>query len=180
LPEWLASYIVYNRHSEASEYTKWKTYHDLDDYLKEFKQHSLRNPIVEQVIAESLRVVRDIWKKYGEISEIHVELGREMKNPADKRAAMTKQISENENTNLRIKALLAELANDANVENVRPYSPSQQEILRIYEDGVLKSGIEIEDDIAKIAKLAQPSKSELIRYKLWLELKITVHHIPEK
>ncbi|HLP04804.1 MAG TPA: HNH endonuclease domain-containing protein [Paludibacter sp.] len=171
LPEWLASYIVYNRHSEASEYTKWKTHHDLDEYLKEFKQHSLRNPIVEQVITETLRVVRDIWKKYGEIAEIHVELGREMKNPADKRAAMTKQISENENTNLRIKALLAELANDANVENVRPYSPSQQEILKIYEDGVLKSGIEIDDDISKISKLAQPSKSELIRYKLWLEQK---------
>jgi CRISPR-associated endonuclease Csn1 len=167
IEEWLCVDIVYNKKPSS----KWNTYHDLDNYLEEFKQHSLRNPIVEQVITETLRVVRDIWKKYGDISEIHVELGREMKNPADKRAAMTKQISENENTNLRIKALLAELANDNNVENVRPYSPSQQEILRIYEDGVLKSGIEIEEDIAKIAKLAQPSKSELIRYKLWLEQK---------
>jgi CRISPR-associated endonuclease Csn1 len=171
LPEWLASYVVYNRHSEASDYIKWKTYHDLENYLAEFKQHSLRNPIVEQVITETLRVVRDIWKKYGDITEIHVELGREMKNPADKRAEMTKRVSENENTNLRIKALLAELANDRNIENVRPYSPSQQEILKIYEEGVLKSGIEIDDDISKIAKSSQPTKSELIRYKLWLEQK---------
>ena len=171
LPEWLAAYVVYNRHSEADEYTKWKSYHDLNAYLEEFKQHSLRNPIVEQVITETLRVVRDIWKKYGDISEIHVELGREMKNPADKRADMTRRISENENTNLRIKALLMELANDGEVENVRPYSPSQQEILKIYEDGVLKSGIELPDDIAKISKLSQPSKSDLIRYKLWLEQK---------
>lgn len=170
LPEWLAAYVVYNRHSEASEFIKWKTYHDLEGYLEDFKQHSLRNPIVEQVITETLRVVRDIWKKYGDISEIHVELGREMKNPADKRAEMTKRISENENTNLRIKALLIELAND-NVENARPYSPFQQEILKIYEDGVLKSGIEIPDDISKISKLSQPSKTELTRYKLWLEQK---------
>jgi len=171
LPEWLASYVVYNRHSEASEYIKWKTYNDLESYLDEFKQHSLRNPIVEQVITETLRVVRDIWKKYGDITEIHVELGREMKNPADKRREMTQHISDNENTNLRIKALLAELANDNNIENVRPYSPSQQEILKIYEDGVLKSGIDIDDDISKIAKSSQPTKSELIRYKLWLEQK---------
>lgn len=174
LPEWLAAYVVYNRHSEAGEYVKWKTYHDLDQYLEEFKQHSLRNPIVEQVITETLRVVRDIWKRYGDMSEIHVELGREMKNPADKRADMTKRISENENTNLRIKALLIELAND-NVDNVRPYSMFQQEILKIYEDGVLKSGIEIPEDISKISKLSQPSKSELIRYKLWLEQK---YHSP--
>ena len=167
LPEWLASDIVYNRHPEI----KWKTYHDLENYLDEFKQHSLRNPIVEQVITETLRVVRDIWKKHGDITEIHVELGREMKNPANKRAEMTKRISENENTNLRIKALLAELANDSEVENVRPYSPSQQEILKIYEDGVIKSGIEIPDEINKITKSSQPTKSELIRYKLWLEQK---------
>jgi len=167
LPEWLASSVVYGRLSE----TKWKTYHDLENYLEEFKQHSLRNPIVEQVITETLRVVRDIWKKYGDISEIHVELGREMKNPADKRAEITKRVSENENTNLRIKALLAELANDKEVENVRPYSLNQQEILKIYEDGILKSGIELPDDISKISKLSQPTKSELIRYKLWLEQK---------
>ncbi len=171
LPEWLASYIVYDRHSEASDFEKWNTYHDLDNYIEDFKQHSLRNPIVEQVIIETLRVVRDIWKKHGDFAEIHVELGREMKNPANKRKEMTQRNSDNENTNLRIKALLAEMANDREFENVRPYSPTQQEILKIYEDGVLKSGVELPDDIFKIAKTSQPTKSELIRYKLWLEQK---------
>lgn len=171
LPEWLACYIVYDRHSEASDTTKWATPNDLDNYLHEFKQHSLRNPIVEQVITETLRVVKDIWKKYGDFSEIHIELGREMKNPADKRKSITTQITENENTNLRIKALLAELANHSDVENVRPYSSNQQEILKVYEDGVLNSGIEIPEDISKIAKMNQPSKSDLVRYKLWIEQK---------
>lgn len=172
---WLAQYVVYDRHSEASDIIRWKTPQDIDDYLKEFKQHSLRNPIVEQVITETIRVVRDIWKKYGDISEIHIELGREMKKTAKERERLTSQITENENTNLRIKALLVELKENSdgrlNVDNVRPYSPIQQEILKIYEDGVINSDIEVPDDILKISKTAQPTSSELQRYKLWLEQK---------
>ncbi|MEE6128369.1 type II CRISPR RNA-guided endonuclease Cas9 [Chryseobacterium arthrosphaerae] len=173
---WLAQYIVYGRHSEASMIGKWNSADDLEEFLKEFKQHSLRNPIVEQVITETLRVVKDIWLKYGNgakdfFNEIHIELGREMKQTKDERANATKTITENENTNLRIKALLAEMMNDHSVENVRPYSPMQQEILKIYEEGILKSDIEIDDDILKISKTAQPSSSDLKRYKLWLEQK---------
>ncbi|WAC39284.1 type II CRISPR RNA-guided endonuclease Cas9 [Pedobacter sp. SL55] len=173
---WLAQYIVYGRHSEASMIGKWNSADDLEEFLKDFKQHSLRNPIVEQVITETLRVVKDIWLKYGNgakdfFNEIHIELGREMKLPADDRKKLTNQITENENTNFRIKALLAEMMNDSSVENVRPFSPMQQEILKIYEDGVLNSDIEIEDDILKISKTAQPSLSDLKRYKLWLEQK---------
>lgn len=179
LPLWLACYIVYNRHSEAKDVTKWNTPEDLQRYLDSFKQHSLRNPIVEQVITETLRTVRDIWKKHGNIDEIHIELGREMKNPADKRKKMTQQILENENANLRIKKLLMEFANpEFEIENVRPYSPSQQEILRIYEDGVLNSTSNLPEEIETILKKfkendnkKQPTRSEVLRYKLWLEQK---------
>ena len=170
LPHWLVSYIVYDRHSEDGEALKWK----IADDIKLLQQHSLRNPIVEQVINETLQVVRDIWKQHGNgeenfFSEIHVELGREMKNPADKRKQMTDQIAENENTNLRMKALLAELLNSGDAENVRPYSPMQQEILKIYEEGVLNAEETIPEDILKITKLAQPTSAELTRYKLWLQ-----------
>lgn len=173
---WLASYIVYDRHSEASMAEKWNSINDLKKYLDNFKQHSLRNPIVEQVITETIRVVKDIWEQYGKgakdfFDEIHIELGREMKNTKDERERLSKINSENENTNLRIKALLVEMLQLNEVENVRPYSPSQQEILKIYEDGVLNSNIEIPEDILKISKTAQPSNSELLRYKLWLEQK---------
>ncbi|MDP3928589.1 MAG: HNH endonuclease domain-containing protein [Bacteroidota bacterium] len=192
LPEWLAKYIVYGRHSEAADTNYWKVVADLELYLKEFKQHSLRNPIVEQVITETLRVVRDIWQNYGNgkesfFTEIHVELGREMKNTAEDRKRMTTQVSENENTNHRIKALLVELSQDVGFKNVIPHSPKQQEILKIYEEYALnneekfdKKDINgkdlfikdsIPEDIIKISKLSQPTKSELIRYKLWLEQK---------
>ena len=194
LPIWLACYIVYDRHSEAKEIEKWKSPNDIDNYLKHFKQHSLRNPIVEKVITETLRTVRDIWKEVGQIDEIHVELGRDMKNPADKRARMTQQVLDNENANLRIKALLAEFVNpEYKIENVRPYSPSQQDILRIYEEGVLtastdkdlnenlpyiseadKNELTVKDILAKFKESdvkKRPKNSEILRYKLWLEQK---------
>lgn len=194
LPLWLACYVVYDRHSEAKEITKWESPEDLNAYLSSFKQHSLRNPIVEQIITETLRTVRDIWEKYNCIDEIHVELGREMKNPADKRGQITKQVLDNENTNLRIKALLMEFNNpDFEIENVRPYSPNQQEILRIYEEGVLSRDDvfktdnandykyideneknDIENIIKKFKEsdsAKRPTKAEIIRYKLWLEQK---------
>jgi len=176
LPLWLAQYVVYNRHAEASSLEKWTSVNDLETYLNEFKQHSLRNPIVEQVVTETLRVVRDIWQQYGQgqanfFNEIHIELGRELKKTAKEREDLSKQNQKNEDTNLRIRALLAELGEDSTIENVRPYSLMQQELLKLYEEGVFSSSIEIEDDIEKIHKKATPSKAELQRYKLWLEQK---------
>ncbi|WP_395066080.1 type II CRISPR RNA-guided endonuclease Cas9 [Flavobacterium sp.] len=176
LPLWLASYIIYDKHSEASDISKWKTPADIEHFLKnDFKQHSLRNPIVEQVITETLRVVKDIWQHYGEgrenfFHEIHIELGREMKNNTAVRKRITANINQNENTNSRIKAILTELKNDG-VAAIRPYSPSQQEILKIYEEGVYSSEIRKEklEDIDKIRKNAKPTSSEINRYKLWLE-----------
>lgn len=173
LPVWLACYIVYDRHSEASDIQKWEKPEDIDNWLKDFKQHSMRNPIVEQVVTETMRTVRDIWKQVGSIDEIHVELGRKMKNPADKRKKMTERINENENTNLRIKAMLMEFQNpEFGIENVRPYSPTQQDILRIYEEGALLNLSNDDSEfefISKISKAAQPSKNDVLRYKCWLE-----------
>ena len=175
LPVWLACYIVYDRHSETKDCTKWNTPEEIDSYLKKFKQHSLRNPIVEQVVTETLRTVRDIWKQEGQIDEIHLELGRDLKNPADKRKKMSENILKNENTNLRIKAMLMEFMSPSmGIENVRPYSPSQQDILRIYEENALENLTKDDEEfdfISKISKQAQPTKSDIVRYKCWLEQK---------
>ena len=168
----VASYLVYKRDSEVGDAKFWKKAKDIEL----LKQHSLRNPIVEQVINETLQTIKDIWMEYGNgdenfFNEIHVELGREMKNPAETREKMTKKISENENTNLRIKYLLTELMNDSNITNVRPYSPMQQEILKLYEEGVYENETNETtlEEIDTIRKQNQPTSSELKRYKLWLE-----------
>ena len=128
LPLWLAQYIVYNRHAEASSLEKWTSVNDLETYLNEFKQYSLRNPIVEQVVMETLRVVRDIWQQYGQgqarfFDEIHIELGRELKKTAKEREKLSKQNQKNEDINLSIKEKLKELKK----YNTRAYSITQQE-----------------------------------------------------
>ena len=192
---WLAQYIVYDRHSESELADKWTHSFEIQKFLYDFRQHSLRNPIVEQVVTETLRTVKDIWEHYSEknnvpfvmvydevkkksvksynkfFDEIHIELGREMKNTSDERKRLTRVVTDNENSNLRIKFMLQELMNDPTVANVRPHSPMQQEILKIYEDGVINSGIEIPEDISKISKSAQPTKAEFQKYRLWLEQK---------
>ena len=179
LPLWLACYVVYDRHSENSDTAKWDTPKDIDLYLKSFRQHSLHNPIVEQVILETLWTVRDIWQQVGHIDEIHIELGREMKNPADKRKKISEQINKNEDTNLRVKAMLTEFLNpEFEIKDVKPYSPYQQEIFKIYEETVLDSSEQIDNDIAEILKKfnetdikKRPTASEIHRYKLWLDQK---------
>ena len=176
LPEWLACYVVFGKHSETNKIVKWKSPDDISIYLNTFKQHSLRNPIVESVVLESLRVVRDIWKRFGDIDEIHIEMGRDLKNPSDKRAQITQRVLQNENTNLRIKALLAEfLAEEYKIDNVRPHSPSQQELLRIYEEDVLahnEPDEEIKDIINNLSNpTKQPSRTQVLRYKCWLDQK---------
>lgn len=183
-----ACYLVYGRHSETTYTKKWDKPEDIDRYLKEFRHNSLNNPIVEQVVSESLRVVRDVWRQHGRPDEIHIELGRDLKRTRDERERISQAITEAEATNQRIRLLLTELMNpECHVENVRPQSPSQHELLKIYEDGVLHSGIDIPDDIRDIQKRFtaaknQPTHNEVIRYKLWLDQKYispyTGHTIP--
>lgn len=170
---WQACYAIYGRHSEAKDTTRWTCPEDIDAFLRGFKQHSLRNPIVEQCVLETLRTVRDVWKEVGQIDEIHVEMGRSMKSTAAQRERMSRTIRQNEDANLRIKLLLEEMK-EAHIEAVRPYSPMHQTLMRIYEEGALQQLKKDSDDyqeITSISRKAQATPSEIHRYRLWLEQK---------
>ena len=154
-----ACYLVYDRYSEVGDIQYWKTPYDIDNFLRnEFKQHSLNNPVVERVLVETLQLVKDIWKYYGEqdgidgngniiykklFNRIHIELGREMKKNAKEKERENRQNNDNKKTNERIIELLKELQKENN--DVRTKSPFQQEKLRILEDGLLSS-IEFDKD----------------------------------
>ena len=173
LPLWLACYVVYGRHSESAEAQRWTKPEDIDNYLHAFRQHSLRNPIVEQSVLEILRTVRDIWKQVGHIDEIHVELGRDMKNPASVRKRITERMADNEKTNFRIKTLLEAFSRPQyGMEGIRPYSSFQQTKLRIYEEVVIKRQHNLDNDIKAILKKfdeATPDEKDILRYKEWLD-----------
>ncbi|MEM8509338.1 MAG: type II CRISPR RNA-guided endonuclease Cas9 [Bacteroidota bacterium] len=203
LPLWLASYIVYGKHSEVDA-TQWKTSKDLDNYIKNFKQHSLRNPIVEQVLLESLRVTLDVWKQFGEgckvgfeeyideetkkpkksynrlFDEIHIEIGRDLKNPKRVRERISDSINKNKDVNQRVRKLLFELKNFKDVEEVRPKSRTHFDKLKIFEQTVLSnySEKELKQEkldarltVEKFIKKDQPTSNEILKYKLWLEQK---------
>ncbi len=195
LAPWQACYLVYGRHSEAADAQRWTSPEEIDRYLERFHHHSLNNPVVKQVITESLRTVRDIWQQYGRPDEIHIELGRELKKTAAERERLSQTIAEGEASNQRIRLLLSELKNpDFGVENVRPNSPSQQELLKIYEEGVFSQPKDIifedENEQKEIENIRlrftapknQPTHTEVLRYKLWLDQKYrspyTGHIIP--
>lgn len=172
LPLWLAEYVVYDVRKND---TKWDKPEDIDAYLQVFRLHSLNNPIVEQVVMESLRTVRDIWKQEGHIDEIHIELGRELKQNAEQRKKALERQQENEKANLRAKLLLQEFMNpEFEIEGVRAYSPSQQELFRLYEEDVLGAN-KADDDIQRIindlSSLKQPSLQDVKKYRLWLDQK---------
>ena len=172
LPLWLAEYVAYDVRKND---TKWEKPEDIDKYLQSFRLHSLNNPIVEQVVMESLRTVRDIWKQEGQIDEIHIELGRDLKQNAEQRKKTMQRQQENEKANLRAKLLLQEFMNpEMDVEGVHAYSPSQQELFRIYEDGVLSANKPDDDTqriINELSSLKQPSLQDIKKYRLWLDQK---------
>ncbi len=92
LPYWLASSLVYGKHTASSEGDPFS----LPDEIEPLPLHSLKNPVVEQIVNETLHVVRDIWKTHGKPDEIRIELPREMKQNAKERAATFKRNNDQE------------------------------------------------------------------------------------
>lgn len=181
LPLWLACYIAYDRHAEAADVMRWETPDDLAAYLRSFRHHSLRNPVVEQVVLETLRVVRDVWLKWGHIDEIHLEMGRDLKSSNEERARLTKDNLRHERDRLRIKDMLIDFFNNSALryEGIRPYSPMHIEKLRLYEEeAIANAGDELTPDIKSIRykyntndEAKHPTAAEVERYATWLDQK---------
>lgn len=109
-----ASYLIYGRHSELEQAKYWISPEQIRSELHtELKQHSLNNPIAEKVLLETMQVVADIWDYYGEgkenyFSEIHVEVGRELKKSAKEKDRDAKRNRENKIQNDRLRQVLEE------------------------------------------------------------------------
>lgn len=174
LPEWLAEYIVYGRFAESKTVAKWHHPEDIDAYLQQFRQHSLNNPVVEKVVLETMRVVRDIWKQEGHLDEIHIEMAREMKKTREERARIAQQNRQNEATRQRVKDVLQEMMNEGMYESLRAYSAQHQDKLRIVEDTVLGQIVPDEETTAILKLWEQrksPTAAQVKKYILWLEQK---------
>lgn len=153
----MAAYAVYGVHAERQTecYTN-------PEQTVPMEPLNLRNPIVEQVVNETLRLVRDVWKTLGRPFEIHIELARELKKNRKEREAMTKAMGDNEQENKRISAILREL----NLGN--PNSMSDIEKLKLWER---QAGDDARNSLQEIKfkRPEEPTDAEIERYKLWAQ-----------
>lgn len=99
---------------------------ELEDYLP--KVENLRNPIVQQGINETRRLVNLLLKKYREelgsdfhFQQIKVEMGRDLRNNKTKRQEMGFRIRENEAKNDEARERLAEYGLSPTRNNVQKY-----------------------------------------------------------
>lgn len=89
----------------------------LQDKLDEVE--NLRNPIVQQGINETRRIVNTLIDKYGKFDRIQVELGRDIKNSKTGRQQLTNRIKENTAKNDAARQLLTEFGLKHSRENVQ-------------------------------------------------------------
>jgi CRISPR/Cas system Type II protein with McrA/HNH and RuvC-like nuclease domain len=148
-----ATMLVYIRHT-AKEYSQEELINDFN-HIARLKPGELRNPLAEQIINETLFLIKDIWKQFGEKpSEIRLELARELKNSAERRKKIYKTQTSNQKENERIKERLQDLEEEitqANIEKYKLWASQenlQEEYLKEYKD---------------------PSKSEIEKMRLWEE-----------
>lgn len=161
----LAAYTVYGRHSERASEEKYNSVDDLK--IKELiPYNSLRNPVVEKVIRETLNLVKDIWKneKLGRPDYIHVELGRQMRNNNEDRKKIAESNAKNKIEKERIVNLLKELQYDFN-EN----SLADVEKFRLWKENGGRKGEEDFDVLFKKNNAEFVKDANIEKYKHWAE-----------
>lgn len=182
LATWMAAYVIYDRHSEKSVSEKYTSY-DQIDVMKLVPNNSLRNPLVEQIVRETLFVVKDVWKQFGQPDEIHIELGRDLKKNAKERERISESNTANQLERERIKKLLKELLNDRFEEysedgstidsqfetKPNPESPLDIEKFKIWKNLAGNLPEEIDKFFKeKDKKDKLPTNAEIKKYTLWL------------
>ena len=172
-----AAYLIYGRHSELAQVKYWNSPEDIRNELhKELKQHSMNNPIAEKVLLEMMQVVADIWEYHGKsekdyFSEIHVEVGRELKKSAKEKKRDTDNQKINREQNKRLRQVLEEFLCCAPY-NANPKNKDHFERLKIVEDSALNQHQYHKkaerDEMDKVLK--NPiTKETFEKYKLWVE-----------
>lgn len=192
LPAWMACYVAYGRHSERESAKKY-TPEEIKslDIMQLIPNNSLRNPIVEQVVRETLFLVKEICNQYGQPDEIHIEMGRELKKNAVEKDRIAKINRKNLEEKQRIKKLLYELLNgafehyDEDGEKINqafevkpnPENPTDVEKFRIYKSCAAITSDEEKENWEALFKSSNkeriPTNAELKKYALWLSQKCT-------
>lgn len=128
-------YAGYSKHSKASLTKEEKENKGYKNKLEVLPKNSLRNPIVEKILNQTINVVNAVIAEYGKPQEIRLELARELKKSAEERKDMSDAITKSTTEHEKYRKIL-----------------------------------QIEFGLKHV------SRNDLIRYKLYLELKRTGFH----
>ncbi len=160
LPVWLACYVAYGRYSERENNDKYENFIDID-VTQLIPTNSLRNPIVEQVIRETLHIVKDVWEKYERPDYIHIEMAHDFKHTQEERKNIATAQNKNYEEKQRAKKLLQEL------KLGNPNSPVDIDKFRIWLNNGGREGNEKFNEL--FDKKGNVTQSEIQKYLLWAE-----------
>jgi CRISPR-associated endonuclease Csn1 len=122
--------------------------------------------VVEKVVRETMFLVRDVWKKYGEINEIHIELGRELKYNAAEREKIAETQKANFEEKQRIKKLLYELMNTG----IEQYVDREETKPFKFENGDFKWNTELEKGKRFEVNPNPESPADINKFRVWRSL----------
>ncbi len=164
MPYWAAAYLVYGSHTSVGNVKRWTE----PKYIELLPKNYLRNPIVQQVVNEALQLVKDIWTSHGEISEIRIELARELKNSARERESISDAQLLNRDLNNAIKRKLQELGKpESDADKYRIWLES------LDRESLDKKELEGYEKYLRPDGKWRPAASDITKYKLWEEQ----HHL---
>lgn len=149
--------LLYGKHT-AKEIDDEEVFNDFNQ-IKALKRHSLRNPLVEQIVNETLMVVKDIWRHYGKPTEIKIELARELKNSIKERDKIHKRNEKGRKWNSTIKGRLLEMKVNASSGNIEKYKLwHQQNEIDPYTGKVIKISDLFDKDLYDVDHIIPQSR----------------------
>ena len=155
-----AASLVYGRHTKEEIKPQITNYHDI-----KYVERNLRNPIVEQILNETMQVIKSIWKQYKfnpNDLEIRVELARDLKNSAKERDKIFKGQEKNRKINDSIKKRLIELNQEVNDRNIELYKIWSSQEYPYDKNKKPESRPKYKDE-------KNPTKEEIEKMRLWEE-----------
>lgn len=149
-----ATILVYGKHT-AESFTGETVIKPKD--IKIIEKGQLRNPLAEQIINETLKMVKEIWATNGEKpNEIRIELARELKNSLLERKKISEANEKNRKINQRVKQRLIELNKETSLGNIERF--------RLW-------SMQASEPFPAPAKSAEPTLNEIEKMRLWDEQK---------
>lgn len=158
---WEAAAVVYGQHSKQGIHSSQISKDDIDRLIQPVKRGSMNNPVVEKIVNETLSLVKDIYKYYDGFDEIRIELSRELKASREEREQMWEGMLNSQKRNEWAKAMLRDMNEALSGNNI--------DKLKIYED-ISRRRYEADFKQQKF-DFKEPTKSEIERYKHWLDQK---------